>query len=147
MKACAAVSVWVRGRLVVAFKEKRPLLVSERTPYRDFPSADEGRRRHSHDLVRLAIEHGLQHPKTEALGLLELDFGWHDEFLPISQDIDDCRAFMCKGCCDRCFQLARVFHAHAINTHRLGHTRKIRIVEPRAGWEKSAGLHLDVDND
>src|ERR1700674_4595615 len=99
----------------------------ERAEYRDYGSADEGRLRHTHDLVRLAVEYRLEHPQTEALRLLELDLRRHDEFLPIGQHVDDGRTFMCKGRRDRRFQLARVLHAHSINSHRLGHTCKIRI--------------------
>src|ERR1700693_5472755 len=77
--------------------------------------------------------------------MLELDLRWHDELLPISQYVAEGGTLMGKGCSDRCFQWARPPHAHAINPHRFAHACKIRIVEPRARRQKSARLHLDVD--
>ena len=50
--------------------------------------------------------------------MLQLDFGRHDELLAIGQYVDDGRALMRKGCWRLPTQLARAFHAYAVNTHR-----------------------------
>jgi hypothetical protein len=55
----------------------------------------------------LPVEDRLHHPYTESLGLLELNLGWHDEFLAVSQHIDDGGAIVGKSGRDGRLQLTR----------------------------------------
>jgi hypothetical protein len=97
-------------------------------------------------LVHLPAQYLLGKAKSVPLGRMEGSIRRQRQGVRIDNHIDnDGAALVRKGCSESRSDIAGLFDADALCTHRFGDFGKIRVLEFDAKWDQSGLLHLDLD--
>src|SRR3984957_14813593 len=97
------------------------------------------------ELRRPAVKNSLHHIHPEMIGLIQGSLRWHGELLAGAHNVDQHGPLVFERGLDGSVQLLRLLYTDATNTHRLGHSREVRILEIAAGVEEAVCLHLHLD--
>src|SRR5580658_8566657 len=96
-------------------------------------------------LCRSAVKNSLHHIHPEMIGLIQSGFRWHRELLAGAHNVDQHGPLVFERGLDGSVQLLRLLYTDATNTHRLGHSREVRVLEVAPGIEEAVCLHLHLD--
>src|ERR1700733_8705360 len=92
-----------------------------------------------------AVENSLHHEHPKMIGLIDSCRRRHGELLASADHVDQYGSLVRERCLDRSLQLLRFLDTDAADTHRLGHSREVGILEIAPGIEESVCLHFHFD--